>query len=62
MKKVFSTLFVVLAAVFCSYAQSVSAPERISYQADVRNALVLNQSVFIKIGILQSSATGTRVN
>ena len=64
MKKVFSTLFVVLAAVFCSYAQSVSAPERISYQAVVRNAsnaLVVNQSVGIKVSILQSSVTGTAV-
>jgi uncharacterized protein (TIGR02145 family) len=60
MKKVF-TLFVIIALTSSVFAQS---PQKMSYQAVVRNtsgALVTNQSVGMKISILQDFATGTAV-
>ena len=53
--KHFLTSLVILLATFTSFAQ---APNRISYQAEVRNGsnnLVINQLVGIRISILQGS-------
>jgi hypothetical protein len=58
MKKLF-TLALVISLTLSSFAQS---PEKMSYQCVVRNAsgiLVANQSVGIKISILQGTASGT---
>ena len=60
MKKLFSLIAVVLITV-SAFAQ---APEKMSYQAVIRNAadeLVRNQNIGMRISILQSSATGTAV-
>lgn len=60
MKKVFTVLITVLLTVSV-FAQS---PEKMSYQAVIRNAsssLVANQAVGMKISILQGSANGTAV-
>ena len=60
MKKLF-TLFVIIALTISVFAQS---PQKMSYQAVVRNTsgvLMANQSVGMKISILQGSATGTAV-
>lgn len=60
MKKLLSTLFLLLLTV-CLFAQ---APQRMSYQAVVRNAnnsLVANQNVSVRITLLQGSATGAAV-
>jgi uncharacterized protein (TIGR02145 family) len=60
MKKVF-TLFVIISLTHSVFAQS---PQKMSYQAVVRNTsgvLMANQSVGMKISILQGSATGTAV-
>jgi len=60
MKKIF-TLFVIMALTISVFAQS---PQKISYQAVVRNAsgvLQANQAVGMKISILQGSETGIAV-
>ncbi len=60
MKKLI-TLFVIIAFTISAFAQS---PQRMSYQAVVRKTtgvLMANQSVGMKISILQGSATGTAV-
>lgn len=60
MKKLF-TLIAAVAVTTCVMAQ---APEKLSYQAIVRNAannLVASQTVGIRISILQGSASGTAV-
>jgi uncharacterized protein (TIGR02145 family) len=60
MKKLF-TLFVIIALAINVLAQS---PQKMSYQAVVRNTsgvLMANQSVGMKISILQGSVTGTAV-
>jgi uncharacterized protein (TIGR02145 family) len=60
MKKLF-TLFVIIAFTISVFAQS---PQKMSYQAVVRNitgVLMANQSVGMKISILQGSTTGTPV-
>jgi uncharacterized protein (TIGR02145 family) len=60
MKKLI-TLFVILCITVNTYAQ---APQKMSYQAVIRNAsnaLVVNQSVGMRISILQGSVTGTSV-
>ena len=60
MKKLF-TLLIIAAITINGFAQS---PQKMSYQCVVRNAsgtLVTNQTVGIKISILQGSASGTAV-
>jgi hypothetical protein len=60
MKKLF-TLFVIIALTNSVFAQS---PQKMSYQCVVRNSsgtLVTNQTVGMKISILQGSASGTVV-
>jgi hypothetical protein len=60
MKKLF-TLFVMVAMTFSVFAQS---PQKMNYQCVIRNAsgvLVANQSVGMKISILQTTSTGTVV-
>lgn len=60
MKKL-TTLFAALSIVLTLQAQ---APEKISYQAVIRNstnALVINHAIGMKVSILQTSATGTVV-
>jgi formylglycine-generating enzyme required for sulfatase activity len=59
--KQFLTSLAILLATFTSFAQ---APNRISYQAEVRNSsnnLVINQLVGIRISILQGSNVGASV-
>lgn len=56
-----SVLLIIALAIQSVYAQS---PEKISYQAVIRNSngnLIVNSNVGIKISILQSSATGNAV-
>lgn len=57
--------FVLIAAlVLGTYMVSAQAPEKMSYQAIVRNAsgqLLSNQNVAIKVSVLQGSAAGTTV-
>lgn len=74
MKKI-NTLFAIMLITVAAFAQtskkvsqtnpySVAAPEKMSYQAVIRdaaNALVTNQAVGIQISILQTSATGNSV-
>ena len=60
MKNIFITSIFLL-SIFSSFSQS---PEKISYQAIIRNSsniLVSNQSVGMKISILQGSTTGSSV-
>ncbi len=60
MKKIF-TLIATLLLSICLFAQ---APQKMNYQAVVRNAsnsLVANQNVSVRISILQGSATGAAV-
>lgn len=60
MKKVFS----ILAAVLLTATVWAQSPEKMSYQAVIRNsseALVTNTTVGMQISILQGSATGTAV-
>src|SRR4051812_32846361 len=55
---------IILLAVVCSIAVSAQVPQRMSYQAVVRNnsgALVSNASVGVKISILQGSTSGSAV-
>ena len=59
--KNFLTLILIHCITFIVFAQS---PQKFSYQSVIRNAgnqLVANQSVGIKISILQGSATGSAV-
>ena len=61
MKKLISTTILTVLACVCAWAQ---APQKMSYQAVVRNAdntLVANQNVSARIWILQGSANGTAV-
>ena len=56
--------FTVLAAVLLMANVFAQAPEKMSYQAVIRNSsdqLVTNQQVGIQISILQGSASGTVV-
>ncbi|MBN9294717.1 MAG: hypothetical protein J0G96_12140 [Flavobacteriia bacterium] len=60
MKKIVTLLFLTF-SIFSAYAQS---PEKMSYQAVVRNSnnsLLISQSVGIRISILQGSSAGTEV-
>ncbi len=53
-----------LAAILLTSITSAQAPEKMSYQAVVRDsgdALVINQTVGMQISILQTTATGTAV-
>ena len=66
MKKQFFMLVVIsfTAGIYLSNQAGAQSPQKISYQAVVRNstnALVTNQPVGVKITILQGSATGTPV-
>lgn len=66
MKKQFFMLVVIsfTAGIYLSNQAGAQSPEKMSYQAVVRNstnALVTNQPVGVKITILQGSATGTPV-
>ena len=66
MKKIFTIMPAVLitASVFLPQQASAQAPEKMSYQAVVRDAsdnLVTNQAVGMQISILQGSETGTAV-
>ena len=61
MKKIVSFLFAMMLTMAALFAQ---APQKMSYQAVVRNAnnsLVTNQNVSAKITILQGSINGTPV-
>jgi hypothetical protein len=54
----------ILAILFASFTSFAQAPNRISYQAEVRNGsnnLVVNQLVGIRISILQGSNVGPSV-
>ena len=58
------TFFSLLAFYLFTYSATAQAPEKFSYQSVIRNAgnqLVANQSVGIKISILQGTANGTAV-
>jgi len=64
MNKIYSLLTVVFCLVGFAQHTHAQAPEKMSYQAVVRDAsnmLVANQTVGIQISILQGSATGTAV-
>ena len=66
MKKIFTILAAVIitASVFLPQQASAQAPERMSYQAvirDVSNNLVPSHSIGMRISILQDSATGSAV-
>ena len=57
-------LLTLLAALSIALTLQAQSPEKISYQAMVRNssnALVTNQAIGLKVSILQTSATGTVV-
>ena len=61
MKKLFTLLFALMLSVTALFAQ---APQKMSYQAVVRNSqnqLVAEQNVSVRISILQGSATGAAV-
>ena len=61
MKRIVLFLFAMMFAVASLWAQ---APQKMSYQAVVRNAnnsLVVNQNVRVKVSILQGSETGSPV-
>ena len=56
--------YTLLAAILLTTSTFAQAPEKMSYQAVVRNsgdALVANQAVGMRISILQTTATGTAV-
>ncbi len=66
MKRIYTVLVALLltASVFLPQQVSAQAPEKISYQAVIRNAsnnLVTDTEVSMQISILQGSATGTSV-
>ena len=57
-------IYTILVAILLTTKVFAQAPEKMSYQAVVRNAsdeLVTNQDIGMQISILQSSATGTAV-
>src|SRR4030042_3467602 len=57
-------LFTILQAVLFTVSVFAQSPERMSYQAVIRNSsdqLVTNQPIGMQISILQGSATGTSV-
>ena len=57
-------LFTLIAVLFISINLFAQAPQKMSYQAVIRNAsnaLVTNASVKMRISILEGSATGTAV-
>jgi len=57
-------IVLIAALAFGTYMVSAQAPERMSYQAIVRNAsgqLLTNQNVAVRVSILQGSAAGTSV-
>lgn len=57
-------LYTLLVAVFLTATTFAQAPEKMSYQAVIRNSsdvLVANQAVGMQISILQTTATGTAV-
>ena len=57
-------LFNLLAAVFITASAFAQTPEKVSYQAVIRDAegaLAMNKNVEITISILQGSKTGTAV-
>ncbi|MFV8331740.1 tail fiber domain-containing protein [Flavobacterium sp. ZT3P35] len=58
------TIFILCSFFFALFSATAQAPNRMSYQAVVRNttgALVANANVGIQISILQTTATGTAV-
>jgi hypothetical protein len=66
MKKLYTVLASLLftASVFLPQQASAQAPEKMSYQAvirDANNKLVISQAVGMKISILQTTSTGTAV-
>ncbi len=66
MKQIYTILIAVLltASVFLPQLVNAQAPEKMSYQAVVRNStnqLVTNQSIGMQISILQTTATGTAI-
>ena len=66
MKKIYSILTLVLltASVFLTQQATAQAPQKMSYQAVIRNssnALLVNTAVGIKISVLQGTASGTAV-
>ena len=61
MKRLFTTLFLLVLVCLSAWAQ---APEKLSYQAVVRNAtnnLVINSPVGVRVSILQGGVNGTLV-
>ncbi len=57
-------LYILLAAVIITVSAMAQAPQKISYQAVIRdagNVLITNQSVGMQISILQGSVSGTAV-
>jgi len=57
-------LFTIMAAVLITAAISAQSPQKMSYQAVIRNSnkqLVTNQAVGMRVSILQGSATGIEV-
>ena len=57
-------LYTLLAAVILTASAFAQAPDKMSYQAvvrDVGNALVTSQAVGMQLSILQGSVTGTAV-
>lgn len=57
-------LFIIIAAVICVAGVYAQAPNKMSYQAVVRNTsdqLVVNQAIGMQISILQGSTSGTTV-
>ena len=57
-------LFTVLIAVLLTASMFAQSPQKMSYQAVIRNssdALVINQSVDMQVSILQGTSTGTAV-
>ncbi len=66
MKNVFQffTVVILTVSLFFSVKVNAQAPQKMSYQAVVRNSsdqLVVNQSIGMRISILQGSETGTEV-
>ncbi len=60
----FKQVFILMVCIMASIATYAQAPQKMSYQSVLRNTtgqLLVNQSVGLKISILQGSATGTVV-
>ena len=58
------TVFTIMVAVLLTAIVSAQSPEKMSYQAVIRNSsnqLVTNQTVGMQISILQGSPSGTAV-